>query len=210
MKLIIGNKTYSSWSLRPWVLMKHFNIPFEEILVKLDMPETKMEIAKYSPSGKVPALIDGDLNVWESAAIMEYLNDKYPEKNMYPKDLKQRTRARSLSMEMHAGFGKMRERLSFNVKKSYQNFDFGPAMADIERVKELWTEQLQVSKGPFLFGDFSIADAMYAPVVGRFVTYGVLVEGLVKNYCEAIMNLPAMKEWYAGAMKEDFEAKDHI
>lgn len=210
MKLIIGNKTYSSWSLRPWVLMKHFNIPFEEILVKLDMPETKMEIAKYSPSGKVPALIDGDLNVWESAAIMEYLNDKYPEKNMYPKDLKQRTRARSLSMEMHAGFGKMRERLSFNVKKSYQNFDFGPAMADIERVKELWTEQLQVSKGSFLFGDFSIADAMYAPVVGRFVTYGVPVDGLVKNYCEAIMNLPAMKEWYTGAMKEDFEAKDHI
>jgi len=210
MKLIIGNKTYSSWSLRAWVLMKHFNIPFEEILVKLDMPETKMEIAKYSPSGKVPALIDGDLNVWESAAIMEYLHDKYPEKNMYPKDLKQRTRARSLSMEMHAGFGKMRERLSFNVKKSYQNFDFGPAMSDIERVKELWTEQLKVSKGPFLFGEFSIADAMYAPVVGRFVTYGVPVEGLVKNYCEAIMNLPAMKEWYAGAMKEDFEAKDHI
>ncbi|WPU65187.1 glutathione S-transferase family protein [Peredibacter starrii] len=210
MKLIIGNKTYSSWSLRPWVLMKHFNIPFEEILVKLDMPETKAEIAKYSPSGKVPALIDGDLSIWESAAIMEYLNEKYPEKKMYPTDLKQRALARSLSMEMHAGFGKMRERLSFNVKKSYQNFDFGSAQSDIDRVKVLWTEQLKVSKGPFLFGEFSIADAMYAPVVGRFVTYGVPVDGLVKNYCEAIMNLPALKEWYAGAMKEDFEAKDHI
>ncbi|WP_408098148.1 glutathione S-transferase family protein [Peredibacter sp. HCB2-198] len=210
MKLIIGNKTYSSWSLRPWVLMKHFNISFEEILVKLDMPETKQEIAKYSPSGKVPALIDGDLVIWESAAIMEYLNEKFPEKKMYPQDLKQRAIARALSMEMHAGFGKMRERLSFNVKKSYQNFDFGFALADIDRVKSLWMEQLKKSGGPFLFGEFSIVDAMYAPVVGRFVTYGVPVEGAVKSYCETMMNLSALKEWYAGAMQEDFEAADHI
>ena len=210
MKLIIGNKTYSSWSLRPWVLMKHFNIPFEEILVKLDMPNTTAEIKKYSPTGKVPALVDGDLVVWESSAIMEYLNDKYPEKKLYPASLQERARARSLSMEMHAGFGKLRERLSFNVKKNYQNFDFGNASADIERIKMLWTEQLARSNGPYLFGEFSIADAMYAPVVGRFVTYGVPVEGVVKKYCDLMMGLPALKDWYAGAMKEDFEAADHL
>lgn len=210
MKLIIGNKTYSSWSLRPWVLMKHFNIPFDEILVKLDLPETTAEIKKYSPSGRVPALVDDELVVWESSAIMEYLNDKYPEKKMYPLDMKERARARSMAMEMHAGFSKMRERLSFNIKKSYQDFDFGNAISDIERIKSIWTEQLERSKGPFLFGDFSIVDAMYAPVVGRFVTYGVPVEGAIKKYCETMMNLPALTEWYAGAMKEDFEAVNHL
>lgn len=209
MKLIIGNKTVSSWSLRPWVLMKHFEIPFEEILVKLDLPDTTANIKKYSPTGKVPALIDGDFVIWESAAIMEYLNEKYPEKKMYPESMKERAIARALSMEMHAGFSKMREILSFNVKKTHINFNFGEAQSDIDRVKVIWTEQIKKSGGPYLFGKFSIADAMYAPVVGRFKTYGVPTEGVVKTYCEAIMNLPAMKEWYEGAMKEDFEAIHH-
>lgn len=209
MKLIIGNKTVSSWSLRPWILMKHFNLPFEEILVKLDLPDTTANIKKYSPTGKVPALVDGDFVIWESAAIMEYLNEKFPEKKMYPEDVKERALARALSMEMHAGFSKMREILSFNAKKSHNNFNFGEAQKDIDRVKEIWTERLKKSGGPFLFGKFSIADAMYAPVVGRFKTYGVSVEGEVKAYCEAIMNLPAMKDWYDGALKEDFEATLH-
>lgn len=210
MKLIIGNKTYSSWSLRPWILMKHFEIPFEEILIKLDLPDTTANIKKYSPTGKVPALIDGDFVIWESAAIMEYLNEKYPEKKMYPSDMQDRAVARSLCMEMHAGFFKMREILSFNVKKSYQNFNFGDAKADIERVKYIWETQLKKSSGPFLFGSFSIADAMFAPVVGRFKTYGVPADGVVKNYCERILNLPAMQQWYDGASKEDFEAQYHI
>jgi len=209
MKLIIGNKTVSSWSLRPWLLMKHFNIPFEEILVKLDLPDTTANIKKYSPTGKVPALIDGDFVIWESAAIMEYLNEKYPEKKMYPEKLNDRAVARALSMEMHAGFSKMREILSFNVKKSHSNFNFGEAQSDIDRVKSIWTDQISKSGGPFLFGNFSIADAMYAPVVGRFKTYDVPVDGAVKAYCEAIMNLPAMKEWYEGAMNEDFVAALH-
>lgn len=209
MKLVIGNKTVSSWSLRPWILMKHFNLPFEEILVKLDLPDTTENIKKYSPTGKVPALIDGDFVIWESAAIMEYLNEKYPEKKMYPENIKDRAVARALSMEMHAGFSNMREILSFNAKKSYSNFNFGKAQGDIDRVKAVWTEQIKKSGGPFLFGEFSIADAMYAPVVGRFKTYGVPVEAEVKAYCEAIMNLPAMKEWYDGAMKEDFVAALH-
>jgi glutathione S-transferase len=209
MKLIIGNKTVSSWSLRPWVLMKHFEIPFEEILVKLDLPDTTKNILKYSPTGKVPCLVDGNFNVWESAAIMEYLNDKFPEKKMYPSNMQDRAIARALSMEMHAGFSKMRDLLSFNAKKRHQNFDYTPALSDINRVKAIWTEQLQKSSGPFLFGDFSIADAMYAPVVGRFQTYGVPVEGLVKDYYERMLALPAMKAWYAGAMAEDFEAANH-
>lgn len=209
MKLIIGNKRYSSWSLRPWVLMKHFNIPFEEILIKLDMPDTTANIKKYNPTGKVPALNDNDFLIWESAAIMEYLNERYPEKNMYPKDLKARAVARALSMEMHAGFGKMRELLSFNIRNNFTDFDYSPALEDINRVKQIWTEALTKSKGPFLFGDFSIADAMYAPVVGRFKSYGVPVDGLVKKYCDSVMNLPAMKEWYEGAMKEDFVAANH-
>jgi glutathione S-transferase len=209
MKLIIGNKRYSSWSLRPWILMKHFNIPFEEILIKLDMPDTTVNIKKYNPTGKVPALIDNDFLIWESAAIMEYLNDLFPEKKMYPEDIRDRAHARAISMEMHAGFGQMRELLSFNIGNNFKDFDLSPAMEDIRRVKTIWTEALTKSKGPFLFGDFSIADAMYAPVVGRFKSYGVPVDGLVKNYCGTMMNLPAMKEWYEGAMKEDFVAVNH-
>ena len=189
--------------------MKHFNISFEEILIKLDLPDTTANIKKYNPTGKVPALIDSDFLIWESAAIMEYLNDLYPEKQMYPADLKDRARARALSMEMHAGFGQMREFLSFNIRNNFKDFDLSPAMVDITRVKAIWTEALTKSKGPFLFGDFSIVDAMYAPVVGRFKSYGVPVDGLIKGYCDSIMNLPAMKEWYEGAMKEDFVAAHH-
>lgn len=189
--------------------MKHFKLPFEEILVKLDLPDTTANIKKYSPTGKVPALLDGDFVIWESAAIMEYLNEKYPEKKMFPDNIKDRAIARALSMEMHAGFSKMREILSFNAKKSHSNFNFSEAQGDIDRVKELWAEQLKKSGGPFLFGEFSIADAMYAPVVGRFKTYGVPVDGIIKTYCETILNLPAMKEWYDGAMKEDFVAANH-
>jgi glutathione S-transferase len=189
--------------------MKHFNIPFEEILVKLDLPDTTANIKKYSPTGKVPCLIDGDFAIWESAAIMEYLNDRFPEKKMYPEDIKERALARALSMEMHAGFSRMREILSFNATKSHSNFNFGEAQADIDRVKAIWNERIDKSGGPFLFGKFSITDAMYAPVVGRFKTYGVPTDGKVKAYCQSIMNLPAMKEWYDGALKEDFVAENH-
>lgn len=209
MKLIIGNKSFSSWSLRPWILLKHFEIPFEEVLIKLDLPDTTENIKKYSPSGKVPALKDGDFVIWESVAIMEYLQERYPEKALYPRDSKDRAMARVVSMEMHAGFPKLRENLSFNLKKSYSSFDVGDAHADIERVKAIWVSCLEKSKGLFLFGDFSIADAMYAPVVCRFKTYGVPLSGIVKTYSESILNLPAMKDWYEGASNEDFIAANH-
>jgi glutathione S-transferase len=209
MKLIIGNKTVSSWSMRPWILMKHFELPFEEVLIKLDMPSTAEEIKKYSPSGKVPALDDEGMLIWESVAIMEYLNEKYPNKIMYPADLKQRAFARSLVMEMHAGYTDLREHLSFNAKKRHENFDLTAALNDINRIKSMFSTQLKKFAGPFLFGDFSIVDAMYAPVVGRFITYGVPVDGLVKDYVETMMGLPAMKAWYEGAEEEEFEAIFH-
>ena len=206
-KLIIGNKTYSTWSLRPWLVLKHFGIPFEEILVKLDLPGTTAEILKYSPSGRVPALIDGQITVWESLAILEYLYESHPE--IYPKNRELRSLARSLSNEMHAGFAKMRELLNFNAKKKFPGFDWSAASKDITRIAELWESALKVSGGPYLCGEFSVADAMFAPVAGRFVTYDVQLSGAAAAYAARIMDLPAMREWYAGAMKEDFEAPLH-
>jgi glutathione S-transferase len=206
-KLIIGNKTYSTWSLRPWLVLKHFGFPFEEILVKLDLPGTTEEILKYSPSGRVPALVDGGTTVWESLAILEYLYEKHPE--IYPKNRELRALARSLSNEMHAGFGKMRELLNFNAKKKFPGFDWSGAQKDIGRVVELWESALRVSRGPFLCGDFSVADAMFAPVVGRFVTYDVQLQGAAAAYAARIMELPAMREWYADAKKENFVAEQH-
>lgn len=189
--------------------MKHFEIPFEEILVKLDLPTTAAEIAKFSPSGKVPALIDGDLCIWESLAIMEYLNEKFPDRGVYPKDKSARAYARAIANEMHGGFAKLRSNLSYNLKRKVQNFDLTPALQDINRIKEIWTTALAKSGGPFLFGSFSVADAMYAPVIGRFSVYKVPVEGKVAEYCRNIENLPALKEWYAGAYAEDFVAPLH-
>jgi len=209
MKLIIGNKTYSSWSLRPWLLLKYFAIDFEEVLIKLDLPQTKTEILRYSPSGKVPALLEQDAVIWESMAIMEYLHEKYPDKKMYPSELKKRAIARSLAQEMHGGFGKMRDLMSFHVKRSYTNFDFRDATADIERVKNIWEDCLTQWGGPFLMGDFSIVDAMYAPVVCRFKTYGVATQGKVAQYCQTVLSLPAMQQWYREAEAEDFIAPDH-
>jgi glutathione S-transferase len=209
MKLVIGNKTYSSWSMRPWILLTHYEIPFEEILVKLDLPNTTAEIKKYSEAAKVPVLIDGDQTIWESLAIMEYLNEKYPNKKMYPADMNKRAHARCLANEMHAGFSKLRGHMTFHAKKRFTNFDHGPAVADIQRIKEIWEKSLQKFDGPFLMGEFSIVDAMYAPVVGRFQTYGVALEGRLKDYSERILQLPAVKAWYDGANKEDFIAPLH-
>lgn len=207
MILVIGNKTYSSWSLRPWVAMTHFNIPFEEKLVKLGQEDTADQIEKFSPSGWVPVLVDDDLAIWDSLAIMEYLNEKYPDKKMWPKDARVRARARAISNEMHSGFQAMRSLMSHHLKKTYSNFDWSGARADVERVKEIWINALRESGGPFLFGDFSIADAMYAPVVNRFITYGIPVESNIKNYVETMRNLPAHQKWIEGAMKEDFVVK---
>jgi glutathione S-transferase len=204
MILVIGDKNLSSWSLRPWLVAKQFEIPFEEKLIRLDRPETRASIQRLSPSGKVPALIDGDLTVSESLAICEYLADKYPEKKMWPTDLKTRAIARSISHEMHAGFSMMRSLMSHNIQKRIPRFDWSQAQADVERVLKIWDEALKKSGGPFLFGDFTIADAMYAPVCNRFITYDVpLTGGAAKDYVTRVRELPAHQEWIQAALKEN-------
>lgn len=209
MILVIGNKRFSSWSLRPWLLMKHFEIPFEEKLILLDQPETRSEIMKYSEAAKVPVLVDGHVRIWESMAIAEYLNEKYPEKKLWPADHAARAMARSISNEMHSGFSKMREVLSHDLQKHIPGFDYSAASTDVTRVQKIWTDCLQISNGPFLFGDFSIADAMFAPVVNRFITYDVKIEGAIQKYVSTIRNLPAHQAWIQAGLQETYKAPFH-
>lgn len=208
--LVIGNKRYSSWSLRPWVLMKHFNIPFEEKLIALDQPDTEQNILKYSPSKKVPALVDADVTVWESMAIMEYLNEKFPLKQMWPADARKRALARSVANEMHSGFSTMRNLMSHDLQKNLPDFDYSAALTDVNRVMDIWRECLHQSGGPFLFGSFSIADAMFAPVVNRFITYDVKVDTDCAKYIMAMRELPAHKAWIEAGLVEKLIAPRHI
>lgn len=209
MKLVIGNKRLSSWSLRPWLVMKHFGISFEEILIPLDQPDTTANILKYSPTAKVPVLIDGDLHIWDSLAIAEYLHEKYPEKNLWPRDPSQRALARSVSAEMHSGFSDLRQHLSHDLHKNFKEYNWSPARADIDRVKEIWMCCLKESGGPYLFGSFTIADAMYAPVANRFMSYAVPLEGLVKDYVDTIRADEAHKLWIEAGLKETYSADKH-
>ena len=195
MLLVIGNKNYSSWSLRPWIALKLLGVPFDEKRIALKRPETKAEILRYSPAGQVPILIDGDTVVWDSLAILEYLAERHPQ--LWPKDRAQRARARAISAEMHSGFPHLREHLSMNTRKHYAGKGRTPqALKEIERIDAIWSE----ARGPFLFGPFTAADAMYAPVVLRFRTYQVEVRK--KSYMDAMLALPAMREWIEAAERE--------
>ena len=195
MLLVIGNKNYSSWSLRPWLAMKLLGLPFEEKRIPLYGPESKREILRYSPAGRVPVLHDGATVVWDSLAILEYLAERYPQ--LWPADAARRAKARSISAEMHSGFGKLREHMGMNVRKRYPGKGRTPEVtADIERIQAIWDE----AQGPFLFGAFTAADAMYAPVVLRFRTYDVAVRK--KAYRDAMLALPAMREWIEAAERE--------
>lgn len=204
LKIVIGNKKYSSWSLRPWLALKLTGAPFEETVIALDMPDTAQNIRKYSPSGKVPALLDGDLSVWESLAICEYLAEKFPQAQLWPSEPKARALARSVSNEMHGGFGNLRNDCSMKVLKQYPYKPLRPeTQADVDRIVAIWTDCLAKSGGPFLFGAKpGIADCMYAPVVSRFRTYSIPVSGAAKAYCDTIWALPALREWVAGAQAE--------
>jgi glutathione S-transferase len=195
MLLVIGNKNYSSWSLRPWIAMKVFGIPFDEKRILLDRPGTKQEILRHSPAGKVPCLVDGPLAVWDSLAILEYLAEREP--RLWPADPAERARARSISAEMHAGFAPLRQHMGLNVRKRYPGRGRTPeVLDDIRRIDAIWSQ----AKGPFLFGPFTAADAMYAPVVLRFRTYEVRASN--RDYLEAMLALPAMKEWIEAAERE--------
>ena len=201
IRLIIGNKNYSSWSLRAWLPLKQLGIPFEEERIALFAPGYKERILRYSPGGKVPILIDGSISIWESLAIGEYLAEKFP--TLWPRDPAQRAAARAVSAEMHAGFMSLRSAMPMNIRSSHPGKGRSADVdADIARVAAIWNGCLQRSGGPFLFGDFSFADAMYAPVATRFITYAVALEAPAKTYVDHLWNLPAMLEWRVAAERE--------
>jgi glutathione S-transferase len=192
--LVIGNKNYSSWSLRPWIAMKVLGIPFQEKRIPLYGPGAKEQILLESPAGKVPVLIDRNLRIWDSLAILEYLAESHP---VWPKDREARAEARSVSAEMHSGFPNLRNHMSMNIRKRYPDKGRTPeVLMEIKRINEIWNR----AQGPFLFGAFSGADAMYAPVVMRFRTYEVRAEN--QKYVDAMLALPAMKEWIAASERE--------
>jgi len=194
MLLVIGNKNYSSWSLRAWIAMKVLGLAFEEKRVALYTPEGKAEILRHSPAGKVPILVDGPTVVWDSLAILEYLAERHP---LWPADRAERARARSVSAEMHSGFPSLRTHMSMNVRRSHPGKGRTPeVLAEIERIQAIFDQ----AKGPFLFGAFGAADAMYAPVVLRFRTYAVDVRN--HKYMHAMLGLPGMREWIEGAERE--------
>jgi glutathione S-transferase len=203
--LLIGNKKYSSWSLRPWLVLKHTGIDFQEQLVPLDRPDTTQKILAFSPSGRVPFLRHGKIEVWESLAICEYLAEAFPAAGLWPKDVAARAQARAVSNEMHAGFGELRRYLPMDVSQDLSGESLAHHVAgDIARIQKIWTDcrQRYGKEGPFLFGRFSVADGMFAPVVTRFATYGVKLEPVAAAYVEMIMKLPAMKEWVEAGRRE--------
>ena len=203
LKLVIGNKNYSSWSMRPWVAMRASGIAFEETRVPLYQPASKTEILKYSPAGKVPVLIDDNVTVWDSLAILEYLADRFPGKQLWPAAPAQRAHARAVCAEMHSGFAALRANLCMNLRRTFTTHAQTPeVLADIARIRAIWTDCLSASGGPFLFGAFGNADAMYAPVVTRFVTYSVAVDETLRRYMAAVRALPAVEEWYRAAALE--------
>ena len=207
--LVIGNKNYSSWSLRGWLMARTAGLEFEEIVIPLDLPDTQASIRKHSPSGRVPVLLHRGLAVWESLAIAEYLNDIRPEAGLWPASVSARAHARSISTEMHAGFMDLREKMPMNIRASMPGKGMTTAVrADIERITSMWRDCRKRFAGAaprddgFLFGAFSAADAMYAPVVTRLRTYAVPMDTDTDAYCRAVLAYPPMKEWVEAARNE--------
>ena len=205
--LVLGNKNYSSWSLRPWLVMKHLGLEFEEIIVPLLVDGFKEQLLSHSGSGKVPVLkIDGK-EIWDSLAICEYLNEQHPEGKLWPDDDYAKAIARSVAYEMHSGFFNIRNDMPMNMRRTVDAFTPSSlCMSEIDRVVEIWTSCRDRfgEGGPFLFGEFSIADAMFAPVVSRFTTYKIPILGVTSDYMEAILNMDSMKEWAEAAKSEEW------
>ena len=216
MKLLIGNKCYSSWSLRAWLLMRATGIAFTEQLVLLDEPGFKEAIFAAAPGsgGTVPTLVDGDIAVWETLAICEYLHDTQPQAGIWPRDKAARAHARAIASEMHAGFTALRGACPMNLGKRFAARDRGPGVArDVERLTGLWRQARERfgAGGPFLYGAFSAADAMFAPVVTRLDSYGIAVDPASRDYMQAVLALPAYREWLAAALVEPWiVAQDEV
>jgi glutathione S-transferase len=224
LKLYIGNKNYSSWSMRPWVMLKHFGIPFEEVMIRFDgfdaSSQFRKTVSSLSPTGKVPLLQDGSLTVWDTLAIAEYAAEYAAQANpslaLWPKDKAARARARSICAEMHSGFSALRSHCIMNIEASLVHIgaivlrDQEAVRRDVARVEAIWQECLTQYGGPYLFGQaFTIADAYYAPVCMRFRTYGLSSNAAVSQYTQTIANVPGVRDWIAGALAEkdflDFE-----
>ena len=212
LTLYIGNKNYSSWSMRPWVLMRQAGIPFTERMVRFDSFEGdsqfKREVLKVNPTGRVPVLVDEGLAVWDSLAISEYLAEKFPDLPLWPRERQRRALARSVVAEMHSGFGALRTHCTMNIEAALPEVgariwrEQPQVQADLQRIVQMWTDLLQASGGPMLFGEFGIADAFYAPVCTRIRTYGLPVPQAVDDYIERIYALPGMKAWVDDALAE--------
>jgi glutathione S-transferase len=207
LTIYVGNKNYASWSLRAWLALKATGASFEEVVIPILVPGSKETLLKYSPSGKVPALHHGDIVVWDSLAICGYLGDIFPEAGLWPADPAAKALARSISAEMHSSFQALRSQFPMNIRTRVSGREVSPEVqADVNRVMAIWRQCRnrfgEKNGGDFLFGHFTIADAMYAPVVTRFRTYGFDLERESDAYCSAIMALPAMQEWATAAGNE--------
>ena len=219
VKLYIGNKNYSSWSMRPWVLLKQAQIPFETVMVRFDSfaPESsfKQVIGQVTPAGRVPVLVDGDLAIWDTLSIAEYVAEKHPEKKLWPADIALRARARSVCAEMHSGFAALRSACPMNIEASLPEIgalvwrDKPAVRADVERIVQMWSDLLEASGGPMLFGDFCVADAYFAPVCMRLATHHLPVPAAITAYVARVQALPGVAAWIGDALAEqdflDFE-----
>lgn len=219
LQLYIGNKNYSSWSMRPWVLLRQAGIAFQEVRLRFDSfapgSQFKQTIGKVSPTGKVPVLVDGDLAIWDTLAIAEYLAEQYPAHHLWPRNVQQRAHARSICSEMHSGFGALRSACPMNIEALLPDVgaliwrDQSAVRTDVARLEQMWGNLLQAHGGPMLFGDFSIADAYYAPICMRLRTYQLPTNDVVTGYVQRVSELPAVQQWMAEALAEhdflDFE-----
>jgi glutathione S-transferase len=219
LQLYIGNKNYSSWSMRPWVLLKQAGIPFEEVMVRFDSfdkdSKFKETIGAVNPVGRVPVLVDEGFSVWDTLAISEYLAEKFPAKQLWPQDAKKRARARSVCAEMHSGFGNLRSHCPMNIEASLPHIgaivwrDQPAVRADVQRIVAMWSALLEENKGPMLFGEFSIVDAYFAPVCMRIKNYALPVPGHITDYIRRLCALPGVKAWIDEALLEkDFVDMD--
>ena len=207
LKLVIGNKNYSSWSMRPWLALRANGIPFEEVFIPLytDDKADKERMLSFSRAGKVPTLVDGDVTVWDSLSIIEYLAEKFPQVRLWPEDRAARAHARSISAEMHSGFMALRNECGMNLHRPIRSVALSDDARDnVARIQAIWAEcyQRYGKAGPFLFGAFGGADAMFAPVVHRFRSYAIAVEGDARHYFDAMMSLPAFQEWTREGLAE--------
>lgn len=210
--IVIGNKRYSSWSLRAWILLKHLGVDFDETVIPLRQPDTRARILAHSPGGKVPALKDGDIVVWETLAIAEYLAEAFPAAELWPTERAARARARAIAAEMHAGFAALRRDMPMITPTTRPGVGHtAEALADVARIQEIWRNARTRfgAGGPFLFGRFGAADAMYAPVAVRFKTYAPPLDDIAQAYVEAMWNHPPLQAWIEGARAESWRVADY-